>query len=94
MIPDGAIVCRRGKRDWTCLVEVKTGSSDLKDDQVSTYLDVARENGFDGVLTISNQITASVRESPVSLDETDDFAWPHRDGLIWPHFSSVVVGLD
>jgi hypothetical protein len=26
--------------------------------------------------------------------ENDDFAWPHRDGLIWPHFSSVVVGLD
>ena len=24
----------------------------------------------------------------------DDFAWPHRDGLIWPHFASVVVGLD
>ena len=29
--------------------------------------------------------------SPV---ENDDFAWPHRDGLIWPHFSSVVVGVD
>jgi Fic/DOC family N-terminal len=27
-------------------------------------------------------------------DENDDFAWPHRDGLIWPHFASVVVGLD
>ena len=26
--------------------------------------------------------------------ENDDFAWPHRDGLIWPHFASVVVGLD
>src|ERR687898_336584 len=23
VIPDGAIVCRRGKRAWTCLVEVK-----------------------------------------------------------------------
>jgi hypothetical protein len=68
VIPDGAIVCKRGKREWTCLVEVKTGSNDLKDDQVSSYLDVARENGFDGVLTISNQITAGVNESPVTLD--------------------------
>ena len=68
VIPDGAIVCRRGKRDWVCLVEVKTGNNDLKDDQVSAYLDIARENGFDGVLTISNQITANVNESPVSLD--------------------------
>lgn len=67
-IPDGAIVCRRGRRQWTCLVEVKTGVNDLKEDQVSTYLDIARENGLDGVLTISNQITANPGESPISLD--------------------------
>src|SRR5215203_6268731 len=24
--PDGAVVCRRGKKAWTCLVEVKTGT--------------------------------------------------------------------
>jgi hypothetical protein len=28
------------------------------------------------------------------LFENDDLQWPHRDGLIWPHFSSVVVGVD
>jgi hypothetical protein len=32
-----------------------------------SYLDVARDNGFDGVLTISNQITASSSESPVDV---------------------------
>lgn len=68
VIPDGAIVCRRGKKTWTCLVEVKTGSARLKDEQVASYLDVARENGFDGVLTISTEITASSDESPVSVD--------------------------
>lgn len=68
IIPDGAIVCKRANRYWTCLVEVKTGNNDLKDDQVASYLDIARENGFDGVLTISNQITATSSESPVSLD--------------------------
>jgi AcrR family transcriptional regulator len=26
--------------------------------------------------------------------ENDDLRWPHRDGLIWPHFSSVVVDVD
>lgn len=68
VIPDGAIVCHRGKKRWTCLVEVKTGSVALKDDQVSAYLDIARKHGFDGVLTISNQITASSAETPVSVD--------------------------
>jgi len=68
VIPDGAIVCERGKKRWTCLVEVKTGSAALKDDQVGSYLDIAREHGFDGVLTISNQITANSLATPVSVD--------------------------
>ena len=67
-IPDGAIVCQRGGKRWTCLVEVKTGSATLKDEQVGRYLDIARDHGFDGVLTISNQITHSASESPVVVD--------------------------
>jgi hypothetical protein len=23
------------------------------------------------------------------VDDNDELRWPHRDGLIWPHFSSV-----
>src|SRR3954471_21749041 len=69
VIPDGAIVCRRGQKEWTCLVEVKTGGAPLRPDQVNSYLDVARDNAFDGVLTISNQITARSAESPVSVDK-------------------------
>src|SRR5665213_166936 len=68
VIPDGAIICRRGGKQWTCLVEVKTGTARLKDEQVASYLDVAREHGFDGVLTISTQITATSAESPVNVD--------------------------
>jgi hypothetical protein len=69
VIPDGAIVCRRGNKTWTCLVEVKTAGAPLRPEQVSSYLDVARSNGFDGVLTISNQITATFSESPVAVDK-------------------------
>lgn len=68
-IPDGAIVCQHGKRTWTCLMEVKTGKVPLRDEQVSAYLDIARDNGFDAVLTISNQITASSGETPVAVDK-------------------------
>jgi hypothetical protein len=68
-IPDGAIVCERGKKSWTCLVEVKTSNAALRDEQVASYLDLARDNGFDAVLTISNQITAAADESPVSVDK-------------------------
>src|ERR1700728_1102057 len=67
-IPVGAIVCERGSKRWTCLVEVKTGTAALKDDQVGRYVEIAREQEFDGVLTISNQITHSASESPVSIN--------------------------
>jgi hypothetical protein len=82
VIPDGAIVCRRGKKTWTCLVEVKTGSARLRDDQVSAYLDIAKANQFDGVLTISTQITANSSESPVSVDRRK-----LRGGACLWHFS-------
>lgn len=68
VIPDGAIVCQRGSKRWTCLVEVKTSVAELKAEQVVSYLDIAREHGFDGVLTISNQITASSAVSPLVVD--------------------------
>jgi hypothetical protein len=68
VIPDGAIRCQRADKAWTCLVEVKTGSASLKEDQVSAYLDIAKTNGYDGVLTISSQITASSQDSPVKVD--------------------------
>lgn len=68
VIPDGAIVCERAGKRWTCLVEVKTGKAALRDEQVAAYLDIARDKGFDGVLTISNQITGSSSETPVNVD--------------------------
>jgi hypothetical protein len=82
VIPDGAIVCRRGTKTWTCLVEVKTGSTRLKDEQVSTYLDIARANQLDGVLTVSTQITANSSESPCMVDRRK-----LRGGLGLWHFS-------
>src|SRR5918999_3335721 len=67
-IPDGAIVVERGKTQWRCLVEVKTGTAELKPEQVNRYLDMAREHGFDAVWTISNQITSAPTDSPVDVD--------------------------
>lgn len=67
-IPDGAVVVERGKARWVCLIEVKTAGAQLRLEQVERYLDLARVNGFDAVLTISNQITASPMESPITID--------------------------
>ena len=68
-IPDGAVIIEKGKRSWGCLVEVKTGGVSLEGEQVSRYLDLAREHGFDGFLTVSNQITTDSDPLPYSVDK-------------------------
>ena len=67
-IPDGAIIVERGKTRWSCLVEVKTGTAELQGDQVERYLTMARAHGFDGLLTISNQIRTDPEELPYRLN--------------------------
>jgi hypothetical protein len=69
VIPDGAIQTTRGGRTWTALVEVKTGTMPLRKEQVEAYLDVAREQGFAGVLTISNDISPEPGVHPVVIDK-------------------------
>ncbi len=67
--PDGLIQITRGKRSWTALIEVKTGNNELNREQIETYLDVAKEQGFDCVITISNQIAKIPGEHPVDVDK-------------------------
>ncbi|MGD9701578.1 MAG: stress response protein [Acidimicrobiia bacterium] len=67
--PDGLVRVRRGQREWVCLVEVKTGAGVLEREQLECYLDIAREQGFDAVLTISNQIAGQPGVHPVDVDK-------------------------
>lgn len=68
-IPDGGVIVERGKKRWGCLVEIKTGGATLEPDQISRYLDLAREHGFDGLLTISNQIRSDPNALPYVVDK-------------------------
>jgi len=66
--PDGLIRVRRGSKTWVALVEVKTGRSSLRSDQVEAYLDVARDHDFDAVLTISNEMETAPGVHPLCVD--------------------------
>jgi len=55
----------RGQRAWTALVEVKTGSNVLLLADLETYLELAGKQGFDAVLTISNEIPPAPGQHPV-----------------------------
>ncbi len=55
--PDGMIIVEQGKKNqWTALVEVKTGEAKLDAEQVNGYYEIARERGYDAVITISNEL--------------------------------------
>ena len=69
VIPDGLLRCGRANKTWTALVEVKTGSSQLENAQIESYLDVARDQGYDVVLTISNELAPAPGVHPVDVDK-------------------------
>jgi hypothetical protein len=82
--PDGAAVIRvprLGRQSW--LIEVKTGASRLESAQVDSYLDLARDGGFNALLTVSNQITSAPTESPVEVPVRRGRARPPHFHLSW-----------
>jgi hypothetical protein len=69
LYPDGLIRVSRGAKSWTALVEVKTGPNQLAAEQLENYLDIAREHGYDAVITISNEIPAVAGQHPTKVDK-------------------------
>src|SRR3954465_8527693 len=69
LYPDGLIRVSRGQKVWTALVEVKTGVNELATEQLENYLDIAREQGFEAVITISNEIPAIAGQHPTKVDK-------------------------
>ena len=78
--PDGLIVVKTGKNAWSAVVEAKTKKNQIELEQVTKYLEAARDSGIDAVITISNQFVARADHSPVKVPKplirrTDLFHW-------------------
>lgn len=68
--PDGLLILDGGRgRLWQCLVEAKVGAAELGADQIEKYLALAKANGLDAVLTISNQFVALPTHAPVKVSK-------------------------
>ena len=65
--PDGLLIVHSSRKTWSALVETKIGNADLDSDQVAKYLDLAKTNSIDAVITISNQFVARPQHSPVDV---------------------------
>ncbi len=90
-IPDGVITVERGKTRWAALVEVKTGDGVLGADQVTRYVDMARQHGFQAVLTLSTAITSSPEDLPYTLDKRKLRSVPVRHLSWWRVITEAVV---
>lgn len=90
VIPDGLIRVSRGSRTWSALVEVKTGHNELRTEQLENYLEVARRNGHQALLTISNQTpsAAGVHPTPVDRRKLKHVTLHH---LAWSEVLSLAV---
>jgi hypothetical protein len=62
--PDGLISVERAGKRWVALVEVKTSKNILKADQLNSYLEIARLNKFDALITISNEVLTLSGQHP------------------------------
>jgi hypothetical protein len=67
--PDGIIAVSRGQKRWGAIVETKVGGTALEPGQIEGYLDLARDLGFDAVLSISNHYVTSSSRYPIEVDK-------------------------
>lgn len=67
--PDGLVRVTTGKRSWSALLEAKIGSATLDAQQVEKYLQLARDNSIDAVITISNQFAPRPEHGPVEVSK-------------------------
>lgn len=83
--PDGLIVLRSGSSSLSLLVEAKVGNSDLTATQLESYLELAKLNGIDGLLTVSNQFAPLPSHHPVIVSAASS-----KKASLW-HWSWMYV---
>lgn len=91
--PDGLIVLTTGSRSWTAIVEAKIGKARAEENQIRDYLQLAKLNGIDAVLTFSNEFVALPTHHPTGLPKSVTrgiglfhWSWMHiltQASLLW-----------
>lgn len=79
--PDGLLVLDTGRTTWNCLIEAKVGRNELTAAQIIKYCDIAKRNGLNAIVTISNQFTPLPSHHPVPIGKRD------QKGILLFHWS-------
>ncbi|MHC8509349.1 MAG: hypothetical protein ACYYKD_08115 [Rhodospirillales bacterium] len=65
--PDGLIRVSKGSKIWHALIEAKIAKAPLEKEQIERYLRLARDNGVDAVITISNEFAPRPTHHPIQI---------------------------
>ena len=65
--PDGILRLVTRRSQWTAIVEAKISRSDISEEQVHRYGDLARRYGIDAVITLSNQLVSLPTHLPYTV---------------------------
>jgi hypothetical protein len=83
--PDGLIIVENSRGPWVALVESKICSSEITEEQLTSYIDIAKAQGFDAVITISNQFAGDPSHHPLALGKSK------KKGVGLFHFSWLAI---
>jgi hypothetical protein len=64
---DGIIRTKYGKSEWKALLEVKTSTSKLEQEQIDNYYWLTRQEAFDIIVTISNESARADGSPPLKM---------------------------
>ena len=97
--PDGLILVESGRRIlWSALVEAKVRRSRLEATQIEAYVRLARANGIDAVVTISNDFAAVPNHHPIHISRlpkgVDLFHWSWTSILTHSKVLLAANGID
>ena len=83
--PDGLLCLTMRKTRWTAILEAKIGNSEIDQDQIQRYADLAKRYHVDAIITLSNQLVPLPTHVPYSL--------PKRIGnhVKFYHFSWISI---
>ena len=65
--PDGVLSLLTRKARWTALLEAKIDNTEISEEQVHKYAEIARNYGIDAVITLSNQLASLPSHVPYSV---------------------------
>ncbi|OUR80023.1 hypothetical protein A9Q83_02315 [Alphaproteobacteria bacterium 46_93_T64] len=65
--PDGLIIIEKPKGAWLTMIESKVGSANIEKEQILSYVELAKKNNIDAIVTISNEFSALPSHHPIKF---------------------------